>query len=208
MRTNTIIKALAFAMLLATACNKNEIANDENTDKKGFALPVTVNVTREGDDATKATYNESTRKLEFSAGDKLFVYGSQYNAGKFVGTLDYVPATGKFSGTIYTESPYEGTIDNLMETVNAFLLPAGYESYGFYSVSGSGYEATVTEDDTKAFALTKAAAVEQFSFEQTISYSSGFALSPENAILNFTISGLTANKEVAVSFNANGTVIN
>ena len=208
MKTNTtIIKALAFAMLFATACNKNEIANDENTEKKGFALPVTVNVTREGDDATKATYNETSKKLEFSAGDKLFVYGSQNNAGKFAGTLDYDAVSGKFSGTVTTQYEYTGTIDNLMETVNAFLLPAGYESYGFYSVSGSGYEATVTEDETKAFALTKAAAVEQFSFEQTISYSSGFALSPENAILNFTISGLTANKEVAVSFNASGTVI-
>ena len=60
MRTNTFIKALAFAMLLTTACNKNEIANDENTEKKGFALPVTVNVTREGDDATKATHIPTT----------------------------------------------------------------------------------------------------------------------------------------------------
>ena len=81
MRTNTFIKALAFAMLLATACNKSEIANDENTDKKGFALPVTVNVTREGDDATKATYNESTKKLAFSAGDKLLVRGNDNSVG-------------------------------------------------------------------------------------------------------------------------------
>ena len=211
MNTKNILKTLALAMLLIPACNKSEIANEknkeENTEKKGFALPVTVNVTREGDDATKATYNETSKKLEFSAGDKLFVYGSQNNAGKFAGTLDYDAVSGKFSGTMTTENEYTGTIDNLMETVNAFLLPAGYESYGFYSVSGSGYEATVTEDDTKAFALTKAAAVEQFSYEFTIEYNSGFALAPMNAIVSFTISGLTANKEVAVSFNASGTVI-
>ena len=211
MNTKNILKTLALAMLLIPACNKSEIANEknkeENTEKKGFALPVTVNVTREGDDATKATYNETSKKLEFSAGDKLFVYGSQNNAGKFAGTLDYDAVSGKFSGTMTTENEYTGTIDNLMETVNAFLLPAGYESYGFYSVSGSGYEATVTEDATKAFALTKAAAVEQFSYEFTIEYNSGFALAPMNAIVSFTISGLTANKEVAVSFNASGTVI-
>ena len=211
MNTKNILKTLALAMLLIPACNKSEIANEknkeENTEKKGFALPVTVNVTREGDDATKATYNETSKKLEFSAGDKLFVYGSQNNAGKFAGTLDYDAVSGKFSGTVTTQYEYTGTIDNLMESVEAVLLPAGYESYGFYSVSGSGYDATADFDLKKAFALTKAAAVEQFSFEQTISYSSGFALAPMNAIVSFTISGLTVNKEVAVSFDTNGKVI-
>ena len=214
MKTKNIFKTLAFAMLmpamlLTTACsNEDEFVNNDSNNQKGYPLQVTVNVTRQGDEGTtRATYNESTKKLSFSSGDKLFVYGSQNNAGKFAGTLDYDAVSGKFSGTMTTENEYTGTIDNLMETVHAFLLPAGYESYGFYSVSGSGYEATVTEDDTKAFALTKAAAVEQFSFEQTISYSSGFALAPMNAIVSFTISGLTANKEVAVSFNASGTVI-
>ena len=214
MKTKNIFNLLALAMLmpamlLTTACsNEDEFVNNDSNNQKGYPLQVTVNVTRQGDEGTtRATYNESTKKLSFSSGDKLFVYGSQNNAGKFAGTLDYDAVSGKFSGTMTTENEYTGTIDNLMETVNAFLLPAGYESYGFYSVSGSGYEATVTEDDTKAFALTKAAAVEQFSFEQTISYSSGFALAPMNAIVSFTISGLTANKEVAVSFNASGTVI-
>ena len=201
MKTKNIFKALVLASVLLSACGKNEIADDF----KGYPLPVTVNVSRQGDEpATRATYNESTKKLEFSAGDKLFVYGSQNNAGKFAGTLDYDAVSGKFSGTVTTQYEYTGTIDNLMETVNAFLLPAGYESYGFYSVSGSGYEATVTEVDTKAFALTKAAAVEQFSYEVAYSYSSGFALAPMNAIVSFTISGLTANKEVAVSFDTDG----
>ena len=52
MNTKNILKTLALAMLLIPACNKSEIANEknkeENTEKKGFALPVTVNVTREG----------------------------------------------------------------------------------------------------------------------------------------------------------------
>ncbi len=208
MNTKNILKTLALAMLLVSACNKNEIANDENTDKKGFALPVTVNVTREGDDATKATYNESTRKLEFSAGDKLFVKSKSFHAvaGQFAGTLDYDAVSGKFSGTVTTQKQYTGTIDGLMASAYAFLLPAGYESYGFYSV-GNGYNATITYDDTKAFALTKKEAVEQFSFESVDEYNNGFALAPMKAIASFTISGLTANKEVAVSFNASGTVI-
>ena len=207
MNTKNILKTLALAMLLVSACNKSEIANEENTEKKGFALPVTVNVTREGDDATKATYNETSKKLEFSAGDKLFVMGYHDDAEQFAGTLDYDAVSGKFSGTVTTQKQYTGTIDGLMASAYAFLLPAGYESYGSYSV-GSGYNATITYDDTKAFALTKKEAVEQFSFESVDEYNNGFALAPMKAIASFTISGLTANKEVAVSFDTkNGVVI-
>ena len=206
MKTNTtIIKALAFAMLFATACNKSEIANDENAENKGFALPVTVNVTREGDDATKATYNETSKKLEFSAGDKLFVMGFHDDAGRFAGTLDYA-VSGKFSGTVTTKNDYTGTIDALMASAYAFLLPAGYDTYGYLSIVNEGsYNASLSMVQNKAFALTKKAAVEQFSIEYTTSYNSGFALAPMNAIVSFTISELTANKEVAVSFDTNGT---
>ena len=114
--------------------------------------------------------------------------------------LDYDAVSGKFSGTIYTESEYTGTIDDLMASARATLLPAGYGSYGFFSIEESGSDAWVDVDRTKAFALTKAAAVEQFSLEQASTYSSGFALAPQNAIASFTISGLTANKKVTVSF--------
>ena len=85
MKTKTILQTLAAAMLmpamlLTTSCSSEDDALDtpaENTLKKGYTLPVTVNVTRQGDDATtRATFNESTHKLEFSAGDKLFVNGT------------------------------------------------------------------------------------------------------------------------------------
>ena len=60
MKTNNILKALAFATLLTTACSReiidDEIINDENIEQKGYPLPVTGNGTREGGDpATKAT---------------------------------------------------------------------------------------------------------------------------------------------------------
>ena len=205
MRTNTFIKALAFAMLFATACNKNEIPNDENAEKKGFALPVTVNVTCEGDDATKATYNESTRKLEFSAGDKLFVKGNDYSAGGagfFAGTLTW-QSGGTFSGTILTENTYSGTIDALFTAGSALatLLPANNGNYPYLSFDDEGtYSASVNYDATKTFATSKATAVEQFSFEVG-GYTSGtgFALHPANAILNFTITGLAASTNVTAT---------
>ena len=206
MNTKNILKTLALAMLLVSACDKSEIANDENAEKKGFALPVTVNATRGGDDATKATYNESTRKLEFSAGDKLFVSGSASGAGKFAGALDYVPATGKFSGTIYTQNEYDGTADALFSaasSVRANLLPAGYDSYNFMYINNNKstdvlYDDVVSATVSKAFVASETAkktGVEQLSWEQAYTYNSGFTLAPAYAVLNFTISGLEAGEK-------------
>ena len=199
MKAKNILKTLALSMLLVSACNKMEIADEENTEKKGFALPVTVNVTREGDDATKATYNDETKILAFSAGDKLLVRGndnSDGGAGMFAGLLDYDTENENFKGTIYTQNEYSGTADELFTAANsnwvgATLFPNGYESYEFLSLSGSGYSTSYSMSYNKAIAATKAAAIEQLSLETAKTYSSGFALSPENAILNFTITGLT-----------------
>ena len=106
MKTKNIFKTVALAMLmpamlLTTACsNQDDVANinNEPTVKKGYALPVTVNVTRQGDEpATRASYNESTRKLEFSAGDKLFVQGS-YNEGAYIFAAGGNKYCGQYQG--------------------------------------------------------------------------------------------------------------
>ena len=219
MKTKNILKALAFALLLTTACNKNEIANDENIAEKGYTLPVTVNVTRQGDaPATKATFNDGTKKLSFSTGDQLFVKGHDYSAGGagyFAGTLTW-QSGGTFSGTILTQTAYSGTIDALFTAGSALatLLPANYGNYPYLYFTDEGtYSASVNYDATKTFATSKAIAVEQFSFEVG-GYTSGtgFALHPANAILNFTITGLAANTGVdvalsdGVSFTISGSV--
>lgn len=183
------------AMLLTTACSSdddavnNGINNNENTAGKGYALPVTINVTRGDDATTRATYNESTKTLSFSSGDQLFVTGTEGSAGAFAGTLEW-QSGGTFSGTIYTANPYSGTADALLgsaSTATATLLPDGYGSIGYLSVSNSGaYNATLATDATKAFATSKADGVAQLSLEQATTYDDGFALAPQNAILNFT----------------------
>ena len=218
MKTKTILMALAFATLLTTACSReiidDEIINDENIEQKGYPLPVTVNVTREGDDpATKATYNESTKKLEFSTGDQLFVNGIESNAGCFAGTLTWA-SEGTFTGTITTENPFSGTANDLFTAAAAdydndlfaTLLPAGYGPNGYFSITDTGCYAYITPNHSKAFATStavktaKAIAIEQFSNEFTYSYSGGFTLGPTNAILNFTINELTASTAVDVLF--------
>ena len=159
MKTKNIFKMLAFAMLmpamlLTSACsNQDDVVNNtaENTvTNKGYALPVTVSATRQGD-GTRATYNESTKKLEFSTGDKLFVYGSATAAGSFAGELDYV-SEGTFSGTIYTQNKWTGTPDALFaaasagDNLTATLLPNYYESTGFLSINNNS-TTDIADDD-------------------------------------------------------------
>ena len=208
-----IFKTLALAMLmpamlLTTACSSeddftNNTVNSQPVAKKGYALPVTVSATREGDKGSnRASYNESTRKLEFSTGDKLFVEGSHIDADRFAGTLDYDAGSGKFSGTIYTESLYEGTIDDLLNGNYATLLPAGYESYDYLEIMDEGYEAHLGENAYNSFATSKAAGVEQLSFEHgEYTSGTGFELEPQKAILNFTITGLTASTKVTAALS-------
>ena len=211
MKTKTIFKMLAAAMLmpamlLTTACSNSddEIINTENpASTNGYALPVTINVTRQGDATTRATFDGS--KLSFSTGDKLFVQGS-YNEGEctYAGMLDYV-SDGTFSGTIMTQTEWTGTYEELLSAdggANATLLPAGYGEYGYLSIADEGtYEARLNEHPNKAFATSKATAVEQFSWEEVNGYSGGFELTPVNGILNFTINGLDASTEVDVVFS-------
>ena len=218
MRTKNIFKAVALAMmmpamLLTTACSSdddsiinNENINKQNTAKKGYALPVTVNVTRQGDAATRATYTDGggTGSLAFGAGDKLFVNGSDKSAngaGQFAGELTW-QSGGTFSGTIYTKNPYSGTADQLFSAANpiyATLLPYGYESTGFLyfleNYTTEIYDDGLTVSYSKAFVASetaKATGVEQLSWERASTYSNGFALAPLCAVLNFTISGLEA----------------
>ena len=209
MKTKNIFKTVAFAMLmptmlLTTSCSSeddlvNNTVSTEAVANKGYALPVTVSATR-GGDATRATFDGS--KLNFSTGDKLFVEGSHIEADRFAGTLDYDTESGKFSGTIYTESLYKGTIDDLLNGNYATLLPAGYESYNYLEIMDEGYEAHLGENAYNSFATSKKLAVEQLSYE-TGSYTSGtgFVLEPQKAILNFTITGLTASTNVTATLS-------
>ena len=203
MKTKNIFKALAFAILMPAMLLTASCVNDEIPNEKGYELPVTINVSRQGDDAsTKATYNGTSKKLEFSTGDKLFATGAHATAGQFAGTLTWV-SEGAFSGTIITQYEYSGTALDLLETSLfslAFLLPADYEDYGFLSIDHvDGFNDLFTNHFSNSFALTKATAIEQFSRERgNYVPSIGYVLSPLNAILNFTITDLTASTEYAV----------
>lgn len=220
MKTKNIFKALAVAMLLpamllTTACSNDDFtANNDNnvtTAKQGYTLPVTVNVTREGDKGSnRASYNDNgdgTGSLAFGTGDQLFIIGAEDGDGMpgwFFGSLTW-QSGGTFSGTLTTENEYTGTIDAILGSSHAYLLPAGYDSYGFLTVSpGEGWNASVEPDFSKTFTTSKATAVEQFSFELGDYISGCIELKPMMAILNFTITGLTPSTEYAVVLNNDG----
>lgn len=230
MKTKNIFKTLALAMLmptmlLTTACSSeddltNNTLNSQPVAKKGYALPVTVNVSREGDKGSnRAAYNESTRTLEFSTGDKLFVSGTAGGYDyEFAGTLEYDTESEKFSGTIYVNPEWSGTFKELLaavmdyEYLTATLLPAGYEDYGFLTIDNNGtdekYDDSVDFNFTYTLATSKAAGVEQFSYEEATEYNNGFALVPRSTILNFTITGLAANTNVDVALTGNTSAYN
>lgn len=212
MKTKNISKALAFAMLipailLTTACSSDDYdVITEKANPEGYKIPVTVNVTRQDDVTTRAEYDGTNRKLTFDWGDLLFVNGTHATAGQFAGTLDW-QSDGTFTGTISTQYDYSGTANALLSgatTVEATLLPDGYNTCKFLVISGSGYSATLSKQYGNALTLDKASAVEQLSYEHASTYSSGFALAPGNAIVSFTIGGLTANRVIIPKFNADG----
>lgn len=224
MQTKNIFKTLAFAMLmptmlLTTACSNdddlaNNATNTETVANKGYALPVTVNVTRQDDAAsTRATFDGS--KLNFSAGDKLFVGGNYDDWNKrFAGTLDYDAESGKFKGTIYTQDDTYKTYEDLFgysDYTIATLLPAGYIDHGYLVINTNDpdvqYDDFVEEGDEYTLATSKADGVAQFSYEKSYNYNDGFALSPDNAILNFTVTGFTPNTDVNVSLTSMAYII-
>jgi len=130
-----------------------------------------------------------------------------------------VPASGQFTGIITTQKVYTGTADALFTATSSLsdefayltadLLPADHEDYRFIYIQttgGNGYDDVLNTASAKAFATSKATAVEQFSLEEASTYSSGFALHPLNAILNFTISGLTPSTKVTATLTNGGSL--
>lgn len=232
MKTKTIFKMLAAAMLmpamlLTTACSSDDDAvNDNaNTQKKYYEIPVTVTVTRQGDEGTRAVYDSETKTLSFSAGDKLFVNGSHQTTGNFAGVLELVSATdGTFEGTVRSAQPYTGTAkafldDSDIHDVKATLLPAGYTNYSYlrletYDIITTEAEITqytivsqsATDYYNSLLPLGKAEAVAQLSREYADGYSDNgsgkvFALRPQRPVICCTISGLPTNTAVPVVYD-------
>ena len=205
----TLVLSMAVATMTFTSCDLlNKEDNNVNDDtSKIHSVPITVKVTRD-DSATKATYNAETKKLAFSEGDQLLIVG-ETNEAVFSALLNYDSGTS-FKGELDFEFNSDGydvialTEDNQLlkdaHTLTATLLPAGYATYGYLSIDGSGYarNLVVTKDNACVSASTSAEAkklaIEQFSLEQAFSFDADkFSLRPQNMVANYTIGGFDAN---------------
>jgi len=226
MITNRFLKTLALpvaaalGMFAASCSNDDNILDEQQPSAAKYEIPVTVSATRSGDDAsTRAVYDSGTRKLTFEEGDQLFIQGTDATAGTFAGLLSNTAgAPGTFSGTLTTTNAYTGTFGTLFgsaSSLTATLLPKDYstKAAGYLTLSGEGACQTLTVDVTKAFVTAATAdaakklAIEQLSLERVTAYSSGFALAPVNAVLNYTLSGLTASTSINVTVSDGTTTV-
>ena len=219
LKTLALPVAVALGMFTASCSNDDNILDEQQPSAAKYEIPVTVSATRSGDDAsTRAVYDSDTRKLTFEEGDQLFIQGTDDTAGTFAGLLSNTAgAPGTFSGTLTTTNEYTGTFEALFTsatTLTATLLPKDYgtEAAGYLTLSGSGASQTLTVDATKAFVTAASAdaakklAIEQLSLEQATAYSTGFALAPVNAVLNYSIAAnsLSAGTHTMFVHNGNG----
>ena len=220
LKTLALPVAVALGMFTASCSNDDNILDEQQPSAAKYEIPVTVSATRSGDDAsTRAVYDSGTRKLTFEEGDQLFIQGTDATAGTFAGLLSNTAgAASTFSGTLTTTNEYTGTFEALFTsatTLTATLLPKDYSTNGngYLTLSGSGASQTLTVDATKAFVTAASAdaakklAIEQLSLERVTAYSSGFALAPVNAVLNYTLSGLTASTSINVTVSDGSTTV-
>ena len=215
MMKNILMSAASIAALMLTAsCNQedNEII-DEPAAPTVHSIEVTVPVT--ADASTRASYTAGAATT-FEAGDKLYIKVRDGETYTYVGVLDNsAEAVNKFSGTLYKTAgtDYSGSdIITDCTSLEATLLPSGYDE-NYYVLTKSGETVTgLTVVPAKAFssATTKAAAVPQVanaSYSTTVSGAKTITLTPQNAVLYYTLSGLAKSTAVTVSVSDGTTTV-
>lgn len=202
------------ALMLTASCNQedNEII-DEPAATTVHSIEVTVPVT--ADASTRASYTAGAATT-FEAGDKLYIKVRDGETYTYVGVLDNsAEAVNKFTGTLYKTAgtDYSGSdIITDCTSLEATLLPSGYDE-NYYVLTKSGETVTgLTVEPTKAFssAATKAGAVPQVanaSYSTTGSGAKTITLTPQNAVLYYTLSGLAKSTAVTVSVSDGTTTV-
>ena len=211
---NILIYAASLAALMLTAsCNKeiNEIM-EEPASPTVHSIEVTVPVATE----TKASYTGGGAATTFEAGDKLYIKVRDGETYTYVGVLDNsAGAVSTFTGTLNKTAgtDYSGSdIITDCTSLEATLLPNGYDE-NYYVLTKSGATVTgLTVEPAKAFssAATKAAAVPQVanaSYSTTGSGAKAITLTPQNAVLYYTLSGLAASTSIDVTVSDGTTTV-
>ena len=211
---NILIYAASLAALMLTAsCNKeiNEMIDDPAAPTV-HSIEVTVPVATD----TKASYAGGGSATTFEAGDKLYIKVQSGDTYTYVGVLgNSADAVSTFTGTLNLTAgtDYSGSdIITDCTSLEATLLPKGYDGT-YYVLTESGTTVTgLTVEPAKAFssAATKAAAVPQVanaSYSTTGSGAKAITLTPQNAVLYYTLSGLAASTSIDVTVSDGTTTV-
>ncbi len=218
MMKNILMSAASIAALMLTAsCNQedNEIIDEPAAPTVHSSIEVTVPVT--ADASTRASYTGGGEATTFEVGDQLYIKVQNGDNYTYVGVLDNsAEAVSTFTGTLNLTAGTGYSGSNIITdctSLEATLLPKGYD--------GTYYELTKTDDVVdgltvhadKAFsaAATKAAAVPQvanakYSYSGTAG-TKAITLTPQNAVLYYTLSGLTASASIDVSVSDGSTTV-
>ena len=200
MKTKNIFQtALSMtAVLIMTACSSNDL-----TSLQGPATTIPYTVTVNGGNATtRATVENDYKILDFAAGDKLYVTGTNIS-----GVLDIASGTGTASATFSGKLNYTGSGSPASDLSLTATLVSAQQTVG-KEVNVNEAGVVTLNYPTTAYCANVATAVQQYSdLKGTSTYGNRtFTLSQQTAFLDFviTLSGTTTSGTSCSAVVSNG----
>jgi len=228
----TILSALAIAVALLavnTACTSDDVPEQpqqpDTPSTGGITITVGAGINDEGAPSRSVVaIEDGKRALHFTDGDQLYVYGNLPEGYYLVGTLDIdassISASGKsanFSGTIKV---YDSDNKDVTDTYH-FSDPSdpladcvSANAHLFHQdMKASIY--TIQANHTLVYNTAQAFATDVETLMTTVLEVSGnynestkrFSLGSTDAILNCTLSGLTASTDYKVKLNSDSSPV-
>ena len=221
-------KAVGGAMMAAalalgmTACSGEKDLAEEPTTQTAAQTATKIHVTvgagiSDGDAATRATVEQTgtTRKLKFSAGDKLWVSNMISQGGNMyavsgtlaIGTIGTDGTTAQFSGDL-SVFKYNSSFPDLedlssLEDFTAVLIPAGSTSIKTEMNQGIGLEVMTYEEKGVATGALNDLMAKNTYVKGRFADASNVTLNASTAFFNCTVTGL--DNETAYDVRAGNT---
>ena len=206
-RTKTLGWLVGAAALLFAGCSgEDNLAEETKIEEQATKIHVTVGAgISDGDAATRATVEQTgtTRKLKFSAGDKLWVYRQKAQVGNIyvfagtlaIGTIGTDGTTAQFSGDLsvlkFNSSAPDPDLSSL-EGFTAVLIPAGSTSIKT-EMNQDGLEMLTYEEKGVATGALNDLMAKNTYVIGGFADASNVTLNASTAFFNCTVTGLEAS---------------
>ena len=209
-RTKTLGWLVGAAALLFAGCSSEDGVMEEQTTQTAAQTATKIHVTvgagiSDGDAATRATVEQTgtTRKLKFSAGDKLWVYRQKAQVGNIyvfagtlaIGTIGTDGTTAQFSGDLsvlkFNSSAPDPDLSSL-EGFTAVLIPAGSTSIKT-EINQDGLEMLTYEEKGVATGALNDLMAKNTYVRGGFADASNVTLNASTAFFNCTVTGLEAS---------------